>query len=258
MLRCVLIEDLASTREMLADTIRDHFNTLEIVGEAESVEQGIQVIKTQSPDLVFLDITLIGGTAFDLLKTFDTITFGIIFLTGHDNFESVMKAFDFSAIDYIVKLGDKKNGPFDIDKLKRAIDKARQRHDEKSTKQRLDVLLEHFSSPNSRQVKIALPSSDGYNFVHIDHIISCEADGNYTHIFLTSKERLLISRPLKEMEDLLSDETFFRVHKSHLINLNRIQKYVRADGGYIIMDDGRSIPLASRKRESFVEQLNRL
>ena len=229
--------------------LKDNFAKIEIVDEVGSIESAVRSVKAYNPDLVFLDIELPDGQGFHFLEQVEDLNFEVIFTTSHDNY--AIKAFEFSAIDYIMK-------PIAIEALKSAVRKAEIRHNEKFTRQKLDTLIENLSNNNHKLTKIALPTGDGYNFVKIDHIISCEADSNYTHIFIKDEPRILVSRPLKELEQLLPDDTFFRIHKSYLINLNFIKKYVKTEGGYILMEDGRSLPLATRKREGFVDKLNRL
>ena len=249
MTRCFIVEDEPFNRQVLEDILEDNFPNLEKVGFADNIEEARKAIAKIQPDLIFLDVELPDGQSFELLEEFKNAKFQIIFITSHDNY--AVKAFKYSAVDYILK-------PINIDELTRAITRALERKKDLDDRHSIDFLLSNLGEKGSGYNKIALPSSDGLSFVDVLDIIRCEADSNYTIVYTKSGEKHVISRSLKEFEELLPEEIFFRVHKSHLVNLNRIQKYVRHDGGYVVLEDGTNITIATRKRDAFLQRLKRL
>lgn len=242
MIRALIIDDEKNSRETLKSFISKYCEGVDIIAEGESVKSGMKAILEHSPDLVFLDIQMQDGTGFDLLEMLPKINFKLIFVTSFDQF--AIKAFKYSAIDYILK-------PVDPDQLTAAIKRILDKNVISEIDKKLDVLLS-----NKKEIKkIALPSSDGIRFVNVQDIIRCESDNNYTLFFLNNKERILVSRTLKEYETLLSEINFYRVHKSHLVNIHYISKFVSDDGGYLIMEDSTQVEVSRRKKEGLLEIL---
>jgi two-component system LytT family response regulator len=216
-----------------------------IVGTAEGVESALQVIRTTKPDLAFLDIEMIQGNAFDLLNQLMPLPFQVVFVTAFDAY--AIRAFKYSAVDYLLK-------PVDVDDLCRAVEKVVARQEQKDMAH-IRVLLENVGAMQLAQQKMAVPTASGLNFVTINDIIRFEAQGHYTVIYLTYGESLLTTRNIKEYEDLLPDSIFYRVHHSHIINLQKILKYQTGRGGFVTMEDGVSIEIATRRRQDFMQRL---
>jgi two-component system LytT family response regulator len=219
---------------------------VEVIGTADGVETALNVIQMGRPDLVFLDIEMTHGNAFDLLNQLQPITFQIIFVTAFDNY--AIRAFKYSALDYLLK-------PVDIDDLREAVKRAATKVQGKNFLDQMETLLYNMETFQLSQQKMAVPTLTGLVFIPIKDILRFEANGSYTTIYLTSKEEIIATRNIKEYEDLLPAAIFCRVHNSHIINLHRIQKYHKGRGGYVIMEDGSNIEVASRRREEFLRRL---
>jgi two-component system LytT family response regulator len=217
-----------------------------IVGKADGVETGLHTIQTCKPDLVFLDIEMTQGNAFDLLNQLQPIEFQVIFITAFDNY--AIRAFKYSAVDYLLK-------PVDIDELRGAIERVMRKVQGKSFLVQMETLLYNVETFQLTQQKMAVPTLTGLVFIPIRDIMRFEAKGSYTSIYLTSEEEIVATRNIKEYEDLLPDAIFCRIHNSHIINLHKIQKYHKGRGGYVIMEDGSNIEVASRRREEFLRRL---
>lgn len=249
MLRAVVIDDIESIRKENISIIKSGFPEIAIVGQADSVASGIKVIRELSPDLVFLDVEMPDGTGFDLLQKLSPIPFKVIFITGYEDF--AIRAFRFSAIDYLLK-------PLDPKELKEAVKKAQ----DSLTKEVFDVklhnLFANLERPKDLQ-KLVLKTADKIYSVNIQDIINCEADKNYTTFQFINAPKLIVSSTLKEYETLLRPYNFFRTHKSHLINMAYFDHFVKADGGNtIVMKNKTVIPLSIRKKEEFLISLESL
>ncbi len=242
MLRTLIIDDELNGRNILKKMLTTFCEGVDIIGEAESVKTGIEAIKSLNPDLVLLDIQMQDGTGFDLLEKINKKTFKLIFVTSFDNF--AIKAFKFSAVDYILK-------PVDPDNLIEAIKRVKGMETINDFENKIDVLISNISGLD----KIALASSDGVRFVKIDDIVRCESDNNYTMFYLMSKEKIMVSKTLKEFEVMLSGINFHRVHKSHLVNLKYVSKYIPGEGGYLVLEDGSHVDVSRRKKEGLMKVL---
>lgn len=246
MIKAVIVDDIENSRITLADDLKNYCKDIFIVGEADSVANGIQLIKMTKPEIVFLDIELQDGTGFDILEKLDKIDFKIIFITGNDSYG--IKAIKFSAIDYLLK-------PVDPDDLVLAIEKFKQTENRNDLKTNVDYLLENIKSIKPKFNRLALNSADKVNMTNIEDIIRCEAQSNYTMFYLKNGSHILVSKSLKEYENLLEEYSFIRVHHSHLINLNCLKEFIKTDGGYAIMIDNSSVPVSVRKREALLKEL---
>ncbi|MBT1700648.1 LytTR family DNA-binding domain-containing protein [Fulvivirgaceae bacterium PWU4] len=245
MLKGVIIDDESKSRESLQILLQDFCKNVEIKALCQNVSEGLQAISEHRPDVVFLDIQMQRETGFDLLNRLKNIDFEVIFTTAYS--EYAIKAFKFSAIDYLLK-------PIDIEELARALEKVEKKVNGNMSL-RLEQLIQNLKPAVSPQYKLALPASDGLVFVKIDDILYCEASSNYTNIHTGDGKKHIVSRTLKEYDDLLGDHNFFRIHNSYLINMNAIKKYVRGDGGYVIMNNDVSLDVSKRKKEAFLGRL---
>ncbi len=246
MLQAVLVDDSPESRENLRADLAAVCPQVEILGEADSVVNGAKLIRQVQPSLVFLDIQLGDGSGFDILEILGEIKFNLIFTTASDAY--AVKAFRYSAIDYLLK-------PIDPEELKAAVEKVSGRGH--TPKESLGVLLEHIRQPKPQR-RITLHTLDKIHVVNINDIVRCEADVNYTRFFFSNGTALLVTKTLKEYEELLKEHQFLRVHQSHLVNSGYIREFVKADGGYLVMNDRSQVPVSTRKRHSVLEALNSL
>lgn len=248
LIKAVIIEDEVKGLNNLKNLLKEHCPQVVVVGEAGSIKEGRQLLTKDgiAPDVVFLDINLPDGLAFSLLDQLEDIDFDIIFVTASE--QHAVKAFRYSSIDYIVK-------PIDSDELVEAVNRIRPSNS-KRINERLNILRQQITNPNSFE-KVCIYTTEGIYFLHIRDIVRCQADDNYTHIYLHNGDKITTSKTIKFYEDLFRDYNFYRVHKSHLVNLNCMQRYVRGEGGTIIMDDGVEIEVSRRRRPAFLEYLKK-
>ena len=216
-----------------------------LIGDANNGQTGQELIRQKKPELVFLDIEMPYGNGFDLLNALMPIDFEVIFITAFDKY--VLQALKYSALDYLLK-------PINIDELKGAVQNAELRIRKNSINQQLINLLDNFKKQESGLKKIAIPTADGFDFVLIDDIIRCEALGAYTKIHTNDSKKIIVSKSLKDYEIILPEDIFFRIHNSHLINLNYIKKYNRGRGGIVELDDGSIIEVAIRRKDEFLKR----
>lgn len=227
MITALIVDDDNVSLQFLEAMLKSHFsNLVHVIGTATSVSDAIKKIESQNPDLVFLDINLPEKDGFQLFEELKIVNFEIIVTTGNKNF--AFEAFKINAIDFLVK-------PISLDDFKKAIVKAYNK-----------IIIES-KTPKIGNNKIGLPTNRGIIFVNPEHIIYCEADNNYTTIHLSSGSSESISRTLKEVESVLVDHNFFRIHKSYLINFGRISQIIKADGGVIIMEEYKNVQLPISK-----------
>lgn len=249
MIKAVIVEDELKGLNNLKNLLAKYCGEVEITGEACSIEEGLELFADPAvrPDVAFLDISLPDGLVFQLLNQLRPIDFEIIFVTAYE--EYAIKACEYSSIGYIVK-------PIDPDLLKEAVSRVEVRQESQIDK-RLDIFNNYYNNPNAF-TKMSISALDGIYFVNIRDIVRFEAEDNYTHIFMTSGERITASKTIKSYEDLLAPFNFYRVHKRHVINLNYMRKFVKGDGGYLIMDDEIKIEVSRRRRPAFMEKMRRL
>ncbi len=243
-IKCVIVDDELRARNGLQKLITNYCTDIEVVALADSVEAARKAIAEHKPDLVFLDIDMPGGDGFDLLEQMDDIPFEVIFATAYDQF--ALKAIKFSALDYLLK-------PIDLEELISAVNKVHQKKGTKPDKERYQSLKANISHKNLE--RIALPASDGLMFISIKDIIRLQSDGSYTIFHTTGGKNILVTKSLGEYEEILEENGFFRTHHSHIINVNRIHKYVRGRGGYVVMDDGSSVDVSARRKDEFLALL---
>jgi two-component system, LytTR family, response regulator len=248
MIKVIIIEDEPKNIRILKDQLVKNCPQLTLIGEAENIEAAEILINQVKPNLVFLDIEMPYGNAFDLLDKLDAIDFEVVFITAFS--EYALKAFKYSAIDYLLK-------PVDIDDLIKAVDKAIVRIGDKNSDKRIRILLENINNSKQQLQKIAVPTIEGMEFIYVDSIIRCEAQGSYTIIHTLNKQSIKASKNIKEYEDMLPAQTFCRIHNSHLINLNKINKYHKGRGGYVVMEDETAIYVASRRKDEFLSNFSK-
>jgi two-component system LytT family response regulator len=233
---------------MLEYLLLKHCPQVKVLQLCKSAQEGIEAIEKHQPDLVFLDIEMPRMNGFDMLKAIPDIKFNVIFTTAYDQF--AIKAFRFSAIDYLLK-------PVDPDELKEAVAKY-ETMKRPVTKPQLDSLYENIGNKGNEIRKIALTTAESLIFIDTDRIICCESDSNYTYFHLSEGEKILVSKTLKEAEELLSGMGFFRIHASYLINMKHVVKFVRGDGGYVLMSNNQHITVSRKKKEEFFDLFSRL
>ncbi len=246
MIKAVIIDDTDMARSALRSDLKTYCPQVSVVGEADGVASGLELLTNHKPDLVFLDIRMADGTGFDLLEKLDEKaknSFKIIFTTAYN--EYAIKAFKFSATDYLLK-------PVDPDELVLAVNKCETKA---ASAAPIDFLLDSFKDLQASSKRIALSSTDKIQIVALSEIISCESQRNYTLFFLTENRQILVTKTLKEYEDLLVPLNFQRVHHSHLINLKHLKEFVKIDGGYVIMSDKSQVPVSVRKRDDLLKAL---
>ena len=241
MLKAIIIDDEWKGRVALRQKLLDYCGDVQVVAEAADGEEGIAMIKLHHPHIVFLDIEMPRMDGFDMLRSIENKNFQIVFTTAYDQY--AIRAVKFAAFDYLLK-------PVDIEELRACIARIRQSV-QIHTGQKLTVLEENMH-PGAALRKIAIPTLDGLLFFNISDIVHLEAQSNYTAVYFQDGTRLLASRTLKEFEELLPQDIFFRAHHSHMINLNYIKRYIRGDGGKIEMQNVNYVDLARRKKEEFL------
>jgi len=246
MIRTVLVDDELDCIHVLKNLLATHCPDVEIVGEADGVATAIETIERCGPDLLFLDIAMNNGNGFDLLNHLDPVTFQVIFVTASN--DHAIRAFKYSAVDYLLK-------PVDGDDLQKAVERVAKRSQNERLLENMKVLLENMSTLQLANQKMAIPTMNGLSFIFLKDIMRFESKGSYSTIFLSNGQKVLTTRSIREYEQLLPDAIFYRVHTSHIINLNKVQKYQKGRGGSIIMEDNISIEVALRRKDDFLRRL---
>jgi two-component system, LytTR family, response regulator len=245
MIKTIIIDDEQHGIDYLLSIMRSYKNTFNVIATCQSVEEALVATKNLQPELVFLDIKIHDKTGFDYLEQLGNINFEVIFTTAFESY--AIKAFKFSALDYLLK-------PIDTDEFNYTVKRLEEKLLQTNLSEQMKVLF-HNLNGNDTQKKIAIPTLEGFQFLDIEDIIYCKADASYTHIFTNKNNKITVSKPLKHYDDLLSDSSFFRVHNSHLININHIKKYTKGKGGYVTMDDNTTINISTRRKEAFLKLL---
>jgi len=247
MIHCILIDDESNSLEMMEWLLQTYCPQVKIDAMCNAAEKGIAAIMQHKPDVIFLDIEMPHMNGFDMLEHFDNLFFDVVFCTAYDQF--AIKAFKYSALNYLLK-------PVDPDDLKETI----RRLEEKKavpTREQLELLLQGFRGAQKQTAnRIALTTNDGMIFVTTADILYCEAESNYTTVVLNNR-KVVVSKTLKEIDEALAGNDFYRIHNSFLININQIQKFVRGDGGYVIMSDGKPVTIARSRRQEFMDLFSR-
>lgn len=253
MITALLIDDDTNLRNGMRSFLDRYAPEIKIIGEADSVKTGFEAMLQLQPQVVFLDIQLGDGTGFDILEQIaqknGKSSSHIVFITAHEQY--AIKAFRFSALDFLLK-------PVDPEELRKVIDKIKNVLDKNKDYAHIDLLLENIRRKVDNFKRIALSTSDGIHLFEISDIIRCESEDNYTKFYIKNNKPVLISKTLKEYEDLLTEHGFERIHQSHLINLSYLKSYIKKDGGYVVMADNSNLPISQRKKERLQELLKTL
>ena len=247
MIRIIIVEDESVIQEAIAKTVTQYCPNVEIVARAGTVRAGVAAINEWQPDIVLLDLRLPDGSGFDLVRHFDKPDFKVIILSGY--MEYALKAFKINAVDYILK-------PFDHEELSLAVNKAVEliSRDEKIKIGRMEEDLKGLQ----KEQTIILKTSDQIHAVQCGQIIRIQADGSYSTIYVEDGRKILVSKPINVYEDQLDGQGFYRIHKSHIINVRHLKYFEKADGGQVVMSDSARVPVASRKREMVLELFENL
>jgi two-component system, LytTR family, response regulator len=245
MIRAIIIDDEFQSAASLTADVKKYCPSIEIITTCLSAKEGLISIKKDKPDLIFLDVQMPWMNGFEMLEVIGEIDFNIIFTTAYDQFAA--KAFRLNAIDYLLK-------PIDANELKDAIQKVMHKLELKHSPEILDNLVPNLKHPSFMK-KVAVPNKDGYEFIEVNNISYCHAEGAYTKIYLDNGKYILISRSLRNIMDLLPHDLFFRIHHSIVVNIAQVTHFIRTDGGYIRMKTGEELAVSKSKREAVMERL---
>jgi two-component system, LytTR family, response regulator len=245
MITAIIVDDEPYCCETLSTLLERYCLDVNILAICSSGIEAMKAIHTQKPQLVFLDIEMPHMNGFELLEKISEINFELIFTTSYDQY--AIKAIRFSALDYLLK-------PIDRQELQKAVQKVIHRQ-HPPLPQQLEILLQKINQPVAPILKIAMPTMEGLQMISVESIISCASDSNYTVLFLKNKQKIIASRTLKEVEEMLEDHAFMRVHHSYLVNLNEINKYVKGEGGYLLMSDGTTVDVSRSRKEMLLKKL---
>ena len=245
MIRAIIVDDEPYCCDTLETMLEKYCPEVQLVAICHSGEDAIAAIGQQKPDLVFLDIEMPRMNGFDMLQKIGTINFEIIFTTSFDQY--ALRAIRFSALDYLLK-------PIDKEDLVNSVQKVIQRT-QKPIAQQLQLLMQKLQQPVNPLNKIALPTMEGLQMVPVESILYCESDSNYTIFYLKDKQKIIVSRTLKEIEELLEEFSFTRVHSSYLVNLHEVNKYVKGEGGYLVLNDGSTVNVSASRKKLLLARL---
>jgi two-component system LytT family response regulator len=243
MIRAIIIDDELESRNTILNILDNFCDNVSVVAQAENVSEGIIAIEKEKPDVIFLDIQMPDGSGFDLLEKTMNIGFQVIFITAYDQF--ALKAIKFSALDYILK-------PVGPQQLIDAVNKI------KAPETNINLITHKIQTLLRNKngfERITLPTFEGFRFINIKDIIRCESDNNYTNFYLNSGEKILVTKTLKEYDDILSGMDFVRVHQSHLINIKFVDRYIKGDGGTLIMADSSQVDVSRRRKDDFLNKM---
>ncbi len=249
MIRAILIDDEHFGRQALAQALEKYCPQVELLQQCASPEEGLDAIRTHQPELLFLDVQMPGMSGFDLLKQLQPIDFEVIFITAYDRY--AIKAIKFSAVDYLLK-------PLDVDDLMQAVKRVEEKQEKSDSVHRLESVVHNLNFTSGTIEKLAVPTLEGIDFIEVSKIIYCEADRGYTKLHLQDQPSKLVSRTLKDFENLLTESGFCRVHHRHLINMKHILKYIKGEGGYVVLTGDHHVDISRRKKDEFLGLLDKL
>lgn len=243
-LTCVIVDDELGARNLIKGFFNRFFPQYQVLGEAASVIEAVALIDEVKPDLVLLDIEMPLGTGFDVVKKCNYTFFNVIFITAHNHY--AIDAFKISAVDYLLK-------PLRVQDLREALIRFEERFSSNSSNSSVRVLMDNLSSESYENKRIVLPTIHGFEVLRFSNIIRCEAERNYTAFILENGKKILVSKTLKDFDEMLTEFGFFRVHQSFLVNLNKIAKYYRGQGGELEMSDGIRIPVSRSRKDELLK-----
>jgi len=247
MLTAIIIDDETNSRNALRQKITKHCNNVMIIADCENGEEGIEKIETQKPDIIFLDIEMPRMNGFTMLQQIKNKNFEVIFITAYDHY--AIKAIKFSALDYLLK-------PVEVEDLKAAVEKVTQKRKQMDGNKRVELLVQNFLEEKTAHQRIAISSMEGLQFVTTNDIIYLEANSNYTSFYLADNRKITATKTLKDFEEILPASMFIRIHHSYLINKNGIEKYIKGEGGQVVMKNGVTLDVARRKKEEFMKAID--
>lgn len=246
MMKVVIVDDEASVRNSISAILSGQYPAIEVAATAASVEEGYALVREHRPDLLFLDVEMPDGTGFDLLKKISSISFKVIFITAHQQY--ALDAIKVSALDFVLK-------PFGSEDICNAVDKAMQLINTEEEQLKLKTLQANLENRKVMK-RIVLATSESLHIVEIKNIIRAEADSNYTRFLLSDGKTIMVSRTIKEFDSLLSGSGMVRVHQSHLINIAWANRFVKRDGGYLLLKDNSKIPVSQNLRKKLIQAIN--
>ena len=247
MLTAIIIDDETNSRNALRQKITKHCNNVMIIADCENGEEGIEKIETQKPDIIFLDIEMPRMNGFTMLQQIKNKNFEVIFITAYDHY--AIKAIKFSALDYLLK-------PVEVEDLKAAVEKVTQKRKQMDGNKRVELLVQNFLEEKTAHQRIAISSMEGLQFVTTNDIIYLEANSNYTSFYLADNRKITATKTLKDFEEILPASMFIRIHHSYIINKNGIEKYIKGEGGQVVMKNGVTLDVARRKKEEFMKAID--
>ena len=244
MIRTIIIDDEPNAVGLLALRLSQHCPVVEVVASCTSSIKGVQAIRDHKPDLVFLDIEMPQMNGFEVLEAVGELSFSLVFVTAYDRF--ALKAFRYSAVDYLLK-------PIDSQELIQAVNRIEKQ--QKTAPEQIDHLQQQLSNP-ARPLpdKIALPYQNGVTFVALADVLYCESDDSYTKFFLADGQHYLVTKSMREIQELLEERHFLRVHRQYIVNLDQIRKFVKGEGNYLVMSDQKNIPVSRNHRDRLIER----
>jgi two-component system LytT family response regulator len=245
LLQSIIIDDEASARMSLSAFIHKYCPQVQILGEAENINQAATLIKKQKPNLIFLDIEMPGGNAFDLLDRFEQIDFDIIFITAFSDY--AVRAFELSAANYLLK-------PVSIDALVQAIEQVALSHLDNMELKSSRVLIDNLRAPEVQAQKIVLPLLDGFELIRLRDILYISALDNFSQVHVIGNRRITVCRKLKHFDNMLMKSGFYRIHRSHLVNLEYVTRYLKGKGGHVILSNGKELDVAQSRKKDFLEK----
>ena len=246
MFTAIIIDDESSSRNALRQKLNNHCQGITVIAECESGEEGIKHIEENKPDIVFLDVEMPRMNGFTMLQQLRSRNFELIFITAYDQY--AIKAIKYSALDYLVK-------PVEVDDLKIAVEKVKAKRNHSPGNERLELLLQNLMNEKKEQHRIAIPSMEGLQFIDLDDIVYLEAQSNYTTIYLKDAPKLTVSKTLKDFEEILPPSVFIRIHHSYLVNKNHVLKYIKGEGGQVLMKNKVTLDVSRRKKEEFMKAI---
>jgi two-component system LytT family response regulator len=239
MIKSLIVDDEKNSRELLKNLLEKNCPLdIEIVGLAENIDKAEAIVRSQNPQLIFLDIELSGNTGFDLLEKIQDLKFDVIFTTAFDHY--ALRAIKYSALDYLLK-------PIDLDELKLAIEKIKAKQNKETSLNQLQLLLQNFKQPDNNLNKISLPTIHGHEIIYLKDIIRLESEDHYTTFFTIHNKKYMVSSTLRHYEEMLPQDKFFRLHNSHIINTDHVSRITKE--GFVMMVDGSTVEVSRRKKD---------